>query len=169
MAASRQRPRRTRGTGALILRADGRWIARVSIGTIDGKRRSMERWAPDEDRARDALRELLDIVGAGVDPGDPKTTLDAYLRSWLVHVKATMSAATYASYRGHVENHISPLLGGAIVRKLAPRDIRRLIRDRQAAGLASAYRLQQAADGRQANCLRIGKSQVDRSQVFHLP
>ena len=134
--AGKQRPRRAPGSGAIIHRSDGKWVARVSLGVVDGRRRSMERWAPDEDRARDALAELLAIVGAGVDPGDPKTTLDAYLRDWLVHVKATKSASTYVAYKGHVDNHISPLLGGMVVRKIRPADVRRLVRDRTDAGLS---------------------------------
>lgn len=71
--------------------------------------------------------------------GSPSSaTLDEYLHGWLNEHAPNVGATTLTSYRGHVERHISPLLGGIIVARLQPADVRRLISDRLAAGLSPA-------------------------------
>lgn len=54
-------------------------------------------------------------------------TLDAYLASWTEVHGPRVRASTLRSYRGHIKNHIAPLLGGILVAKLRPSDVRRLI------------------------------------------
>lgn len=70
-----------------------------------------------------------------------------------------VSPATMVSYSGHVERHISPLLGGIMVARLQPSDVRRLIADRLRAGLSAA------TVGRIVTTLRIalGQAVKDRS------
>ena len=53
-------------------------------------------------------------------------TLDEYLTEWLKAHGPSVRASTLTSYRGHVHRHISPLLGGIIVARLRPADVRRL-------------------------------------------
>lgn len=128
--------RRRRGTGSVFRAADGTWVARISLGVVDGRRLRRERRARDEAAARAALDELLAASGRGADPADPRTTLDAYLADWLVHVRATNRAVTWIAYRTIVRRHISPVLGGIPVTRLRPSDVRALIRDRLGAGLS---------------------------------
>jgi integrase len=67
-------------------------------------------------------------------------------------------ASTLVSYQGHVERHISPLLGGIVVARLQPSDVRRLIADRLAAGLSPA------SVGRIVTTLRIALNQAVRDR-----
>lgn len=117
-------------------RADGAWIARVSLGVIDGRRVRHKVRAPTERAARAELERLQRAYSAG---GDPATmTLDAYLADWLAGVRPTVRASTHTSYAGHVRLHISPLLGGILVARLRPADVRRLIAHLLAARLSPA-------------------------------
>jgi integrase len=55
-------------------------------------------------------------------------TLDAYFTRWLDDTRGTVRYSTWVSYEGHYRLHISPLLGGMIVGRIRPDDVRRLIR-----------------------------------------
>lgn len=117
-------------------KADRRWIARYPLGVVRGKRLDKRVKCRTEDEAIDELAKLRRLYGAGGAPSDD--TLDAYLAGWLpVHARG-IRASTLRSYRGHVDHHIGPLLGGIPLRKLAPRDVRRLVAELERKQLAPA-------------------------------
>lgn len=123
------RRRRHRGTGTVYRdRTLKRWIARWPLG--HGKYRKVS--APNEPAALQALEQMRREFGTYSDP--VAGSLDDYLLEWLRHLR--VSQATQVSYTGHVQNHISPLLGAIPVARLTHRDVRRLITDRLDAGLS---------------------------------
>lgn len=123
--------RRHRGAGSVFYsKADGAWIARVSLGVVDGKRIGRKVRAATELGARQELERLQRAYAAGSAPASQ--TLDEYLNEWLESHRR-VQPSTLRSYRDHVEKHISPLLGGIPVAKLRPSDVERLIRDRERA------------------------------------
>lgn len=118
--------RRRRGAGSVFYdHAERAWVARVSLGTRNGKRIRHKERAPSEKLARAALERLQRSYGPATEAAT--MTLDAYLEGWLGTHGPNVRRSTLRSYRGHVANHISPLLGGIIVAKLRPADVRRLI------------------------------------------
>lgn len=129
--------RRRRGEGSVLYDRTARvWIARVSLGVSGGKRVRHKAQAPTRKLAERELERLLLAYGAG---GDPATeTLDEYLAGWLVSHGRSVRPSTLTSYRGHVDNHISPLLGGIRVAKLRPADVRRLVDELERKGLSPA-------------------------------
>lgn len=129
--------RRKRGEGSVFYDAtNGVWVARVSLGMRNGKRVGKKVVAHSKREAEQERERLLRAFSQG---GDPATmTLDAYLGDWLRTVQPSIAPGTFDSYSNHVRLHISPLLGGIIVAKLRPDDVRRLVRDRIAAGKAPA-------------------------------
>ena len=130
--------RRRRGEGALFQRSNGLWVARVSLGVRNGKRRQRELHARTEDEAEALLREMRRRAGMGLDPAAGRQLLEAYLAEWLAAVRPTVRPGTHRSYQGHVALHIAPVLGGIQVGRLMPSDVRYLIDDRLAAGLSPA-------------------------------
>lgn len=117
-------------------RAAGGWVAVVSLGFRDGRRVRHKARAATERGARLELERLLRLYGSG---GDPATmTLDQYLGDWITTHEPSIRASTARSYRDHIRLHIAPLLGGIMVAKLGPRDVRRLIADRLDAGKSPA-------------------------------
>ncbi|PZR64181.1 MAG: hypothetical protein DLM71_03055 [Chloroflexi bacterium] len=129
------RRRRRRGEGS-IYRSDGSWIARYPLGTINGRRASKRVRCASEREALAELERLRRAYGAGAEPAGG--TLDAYLDGWLRAHGRSVRRSTLTSYRGHVELHIGPLLGGIGLARLRPSDVRRLVdqleRKRLAAG-----------------------------------
>lgn len=119
--------RRRRGEGSVFYdHTTGRWVARLSLGVVDGKRRGQKRSATTEAGARRALEELRRKHAAGAPVGE---TLGQYLDRWLGTLRRPV-ASTVRSYRDHVENHIVPLLGGIPLADLRAADVERLIDDR---------------------------------------
>ena len=153
----RQRGKRGKGTVYQDVAA-GCWVAQVSLGVRDGKRIRRKVRAASEDEARVELERLRRAYSAGADPA--KGTLDHYLADWLASHRHVVRASTMTSYRGHVELHISPLLGGISVARLRPSDVRRLIEDRLAAGLSPA------TVGRIITTLRIALNQGVRDRTL---
>lgn len=129
--------RRRRGDGSIFYsHAERVWIARVSLGVHDGKRIRRKIRAATEYEARAELEQLQRVYARGGDPA--RLTLDAYLVDWLKGHGPSVRPSTLKSYRGHVDHHIRPLLGGILLVKLKPSDVRRLVADRLAAGLSPA-------------------------------
>jgi integrase len=129
--------RARRGGGSVFYsKADRRWIARYPLGVVDGRRLAKRVKCRTEDEAIDELEKLQRLYGAG---GRPSTeTLDEYLAGWLPGHARSIRPSTVRSYRGHIKTHIGPLLGGIPVRKLAPRDVRRLVAELERKRLAPA-------------------------------
>lgn len=86
-------------------RPDGKWVAIISIGSYDARRR-IKRVRDSEPAAREALRRLrAENFGACVDDERPPT-LRALLERWLADTKPRVRAATWATYELTVRIHI---------------------------------------------------------------
>jgi len=126
-----------RGDGTVYWsKADHRWIARYPLGVVDGRRIAKRVKCRTQDEADDELADLRRLYGAGGTPSSQ--TVDDYLEAWFVGHARSIRASTRRSYRGHIDNHISPLLGGILLRKLAPRDVRRLVTELERKHLSAA-------------------------------
>lgn len=126
--------RRRRGEGSVFYdHAGGVWVARISLGVIDGKRRGRKVTAHSERAARAELERLQrERTGA-----DATTTLSRYLTDWLPAHARSIRPSTRQSYEGHIRLHIDPLLGGIPLHRLGPSDVRRLITDLERKGLSA--------------------------------
>lgn len=125
--------RRARGSGsAFYSEYDQCWVALVSLGTRNGKRvRKKARAATQRGAEVEAERIRREYQSGGAAM---TMTLDAYMDDWLRDHALTVRPETVRSYQGHVDHHISPLLGGIRVEKLTSDDVRRLIRSVLAKG-----------------------------------
>ena len=127
--------RARRGSGSTFHAKDGYWYASWSR-MVAGKRTRVRVRTHSPEDAELELDKLRRAYGAGADPAT--MTLDIYLEAWLLDHGPSVRATTLKSYRGHVRDHIRPLLGGIVVNRLRPADVRRLIADRLAAGKSPA-------------------------------
>ena len=127
--------RARRGSGSVFHARDGYWYASWSR-VVDGKRVKARVRTHTPEAAELELDKLRRAYGAGADPAT--MTLDVYLEAWLLDHSPSVRKSTAKSYRGHVRDHIRPLLGGIVVNRLRPADVRRLIADRLAAGKSPA-------------------------------
>lgn len=118
--------RRGWGTGSVFHdRTTGKWVARISLGVVDGKRVQHKLTAPTKKAAEAKLDRLQRTYGAGGDAA--LMSLDEYLYGWLETHRQSIAESTAVSYEGHIRKHVSPFLGGIRVIDLRPDDVRRLI------------------------------------------
>lgn len=133
VGVARRRGRRGEGS---VYRSQGSWIASFPLGTSGGKRRSKRARFKSEQAALAELEQLRRTYGAG---GEPITgTLGEYLADWIRGHARNVRPRTAEKYRGHIEGHIDPLLGGIPVSQLRPADVRRLIDQLDRRGLQAA-------------------------------
>jgi integrase len=129
--------RRRRGEGTVFYsHAERAWVARVSLGSRDGKRVRRKVRASTELGARQKLEALQRAHRAGAAP--PTQPLDRYLAEWLP-AQLHLRPSTRATYEIHIRLYIAPLLGGIPLGELHPRDVRRLVTDLQRRGKSPGY------------------------------
>ena len=116
----------------MFCRADGTWVARVSLGMVGGRRIRRERKGF---RSRAAAEIALASMRGTADLDD-RTPLAEYLDAWLAGVTPTLAPRSVTAYGDDIRLHIDPLLGGVPIGRLRPLHVRDLIADRLAAGLA---------------------------------
>lgn len=122
------RRRGRRGEGSVTRIKVGRktrYVARWSR-TVDGKR---ERDSKTFDFEADARWWLRQAKRTGKAPGLDET-VEGYLLRWLDNLP-DVTDSTRTSYRGHIEDHIVPVIGHLRVADLTPRHVDELRQDRE--------------------------------------
>lgn len=101
------------GEGSIHQRPDGRWCARLSLGTdTQGKRIRKAVYGKTRKEVADKLAELIRQFKRSGTAIANKDSLGAYLDSWLADdVKLNRTPKTYEEYEGTVRLYIKPLIG----------------------------------------------------------
>lgn len=120
--------RRKHGEGGISQRADGLWVASVSLGTRpDGTRNRKTVYGATRDEAAAKLRELKGVVADPVVANLTNETFGQYLDRWLAARRPSLKPNTYACYDNTVRNHIVPALGSVPLRDLAAGHVQHLL------------------------------------------
>lgn len=106
-------------------RCQGRWVAAVDLGLINGKRRRVYAYGATEKEALAAKKRLIAEKDAGRLADD--CTLSAWLDHWVKLIAPEKaSPTTVANYAGHIRHYITPQLGRIRLSQLRPDDVRKL-------------------------------------------
>ena len=125
------------GAGSIVLRSDGRWMARYSTEDPEtGRTVRKALYGRTEQEARGKLITALSQreLGTLVVRRGRTLTVRNYLERWLATKQARPK--TVHRYRELLEGHVIPTLGGIPLPKLDPRHVDRLLAMKQSAGLA---------------------------------
>jgi integrase len=125
-----ERNRKMRGT--LKQRSKGSWTLILDLGyqvdPVTGTSKRKQKWMTIRGTRKEAERKLTKYVhdanhGEFVEPSD--LTLGAWLIEWLAKTitPPLRAQGTYDSYKGIIETHIVPALGGTRVQALKPIDV----------------------------------------------
>ncbi len=136
------RSRRGRGEGSIYQRADGTWCATYSAGyAANGKRirRTVFGTTKEDVSKKLAKATAARLNGSYVQPN--RTRLAAFLDRWLEDAaRPSIRPTTYASYKGILNNHIGPRLGGTSLCVLSPAHIQGLYADMERDGVGPRVR-----------------------------
>jgi integrase len=123
--------RRTKGTGSIFRRQDGRWSGHVDLGWSDGRLQRKVVYGSSRREVEGRLRAFADSVASGTPPPSRSPRLDQFLNQWLEAVKPAIRHSTYLSYEGAVRLHIVPEIGPLTLEKLSVEHVSRLIAQKQ--------------------------------------
>jgi integrase len=163
------RKRRGRGEGSVYQRADGVWIASVSLGyDAEGKRQQLVASGATKAEALDKLGEVKGKLKNGVCFDGERLTVEHYLGQWLQVVKPTVEPATYEPYRRHClrlktteaknkrRGHKGTKSAECIAKHLGPIKLAKLCR----AHVEQFYAALLAASVSPAQCRKIGTTRT---------
>jgi integrase len=106
------RKRRGNNEGSVCQRADGKWMAVVSVRQAGGKRRRLTRFGKSKSHALVKLGELLDEQRGKTAFVAKDATVEEFLASWLAtEIVGQREDSTIYVYRHIVETHIVPGIG----------------------------------------------------------
>lgn len=125
--------RRGNNEGTIAKRADGRWVAAVSLS--DGRRK----WLYGKTRAEVGVKltTTLKVSQDNLPLPPERETVEAFLKRWLVDVaKPAVRPSTYASYEALVRLHLVPGLGKIPLARLSPQHVQTLLNQKRDKGLS---------------------------------
>ena len=124
--------KRGNNEGSIRQRPDGRWEARVTIGTNPGtgkpERRSI--YGKTQAEVRKQMTQILNALDNGTYQRPDKITVSKWMEEWLDTFCANkVKPLTLASYRGIIKNHINPRIGSLELQSVRGLHIQRLYND----------------------------------------
>lgn len=111
---ARKATRNAQGAGSIRQRSNGRWEARVTIGTNPGTGKPIRRsiYGETQKEVRQKMTAVLRELDKGTYQTPSKITVGQWMDEWLTTFCANkVKPLTYQSYAGLIKNHIRPSLG----------------------------------------------------------
>jgi integrase len=119
--------------GSIYPRADGRWVAAISLG--DGRRAT--RYAKSRAEAKVRLAELQRLKESQAVEGS-RLTLSQFLVRWLDDVRPRLAPATWKKHESICRVHLVPVVGHRRLSELSVHDVTRLVDERGPLGVLDA-------------------------------
>src|SRR5215831_9171125 len=110
--------RRGNNEGSISLRADGLWMARITVA--DGERKCF--YGKTRAEAANKMRDALHDLGKGIPLLDERQTVRDYLTTWYDSMKAQIRISSYRRYGDYVK-HLLPGIGRYSLAKLSPQHL----------------------------------------------
>ena len=126
--------KRGNGEGSIYRRADGRWVASVSVD--QGRRKYF--YAQTRHEVGRKLATAIKARQDGLPLVPERQTVANYLQHWLETAKPTVRPRTFVRYEEYVRLHAIPELGRLSLARLSPQHLQRLYASRLEAGLSPA-------------------------------
>lgn len=135
-------PRRTRGKGeGTISRrgSDGRWMARIDLGYVNGRRRRKCYYGATRKEVQDKLNDGEHSQRHGVPVPVGRRSVAELMRGWLDTIKPPVKRPrTYEFYELINRLHIEPEIGNIQLAKLDPQTIQAMLARKLRQGLSGA-------------------------------
>jgi hypothetical protein len=129
--------RRANGEGSITQLPDGRWMARLDCGWVDGKRRRQALFGRTRQEAARKLDQAITERERGAPIAFERQTVGQYLERWLdASARSRVRPSTYTSYRSYVHRHLIPGVGTRQLAKLMPQEVQAFLNTKLSAGLS---------------------------------
>lgn len=131
---SAKKPNRTPGTGSLYRRADGRWVADITLGwrisPTTGKRERIHetKYFKSEPEAEAWLSQANYEKKQGGRIAPDRITVAQFLSEWLESiVRPTKAQRTHEGYSSTIRTHVIPAIGHVPLQKLTSQQVQAML------------------------------------------
>lgn len=118
-------------SGTIRQRRDGRWEARVTVGTNPGTGKPVRKsiYGATQKDVRQKMQKMLVEVDQGIYTPPSKLTVKQWCEMWLEEYNGDVKSTTLARYRSDFNNHILPALGAVRLSALTPSAVQKFYND----------------------------------------
>ncbi len=125
--------------GSIRQRPDGRWEARVTIGTNPGTGKPIRRslYGDTQKEVRQKMTAVLRDLDNGTYQAPNKITVSEWMNQWLTTFCANkIKPLTYISYETAIRNHINPAIGAMELQAVRGTHVQGIYNKMTSAGLS---------------------------------
>ena len=126
--------KRGNSEGSITKRADGRWMARITLE--GGERKTF--YAKTRQEAARRLAQAIRDRDTGLPIVGERQTLEQYFNTWLTDIRPTIRPRSWTRYEEMARLHLLPTLGGVVLSRLTSQQLQALYSAKLAEGLAPA-------------------------------
>lgn len=124
--------RNANGSGSIRQRSNGKWEARVTIGTNPGTGKPIRRsiYGNTQKEVRQKMTAIIRELDKGTYQEPSKMTVSEWMDEWLTTFCAnSVKPLTYSSYAGIIKNHIKPSIGFITLQSIKGTHVQKLYND----------------------------------------
>jgi integrase len=126
--------KRGNSEGSIVKRADGRWMARITLE--GGVRKTF--YAKTRQEAARRLAAAIRDRDTGIPIVGERQTVEQYFSSWLSDIRPTIRPRSWVRYEELVRLHVLPSLGSMVLSRLTAQQLQTLYSTKLAEGFAPA-------------------------------
>lgn len=133
MPRKRTGSKRGNGEGTVFRRADGRWVAKLTLQ--DGKRK--EFYARTREAVVQKMEDAKSTIRSGRSLPSDRMTVANYIKIWLNIKREVVRHKTYSNWESLLRLHVSPRVGQIQIARLTAMQLQALYFDLRDSGLSS--------------------------------
>ena len=125
----RKNSRAAAGAGSIRQRPDGRWEARITVGTDSGTGKPIRRSIYGDTQAivRKQMNAIIREIDNGTYQAPNKITVSQWMEEWITDFCTNrVKPTTIASYSAVIKNHINPAIGAMEIQAVRGTHIQRI-------------------------------------------
>jgi integrase len=117
--------KRGQNEGSIYKRDDGRWVAVLSLGYVNGKRKRKSIYGDTRKEVQEQLTAALRDQQQNLPIVNEKMTVEQFMRKWLDEVvqPPRRRIRTYHLYNENTRLYINPMLGKIALARLTPLEV----------------------------------------------
>jgi integrase len=129
--------KRGHNEGSIYKRHDGRWVATMTVGYENGRRKRKSYYGETRKEVQDQLTRALRAQQQGLPVTNERQTVEQFFSSWLAMIKPTLRASAWQRYEEIARLHLLPDLGKHSLTKLSAQQLNHLYAQKLDGGLSA--------------------------------
>ena len=149
--------RRSNGEGNIRKRKDGRWEGRYTVGRdpVSGKQVFKNVLGKTQAEVKEKMKLTIEKNKKVDFRQTGKYTVTQWMDEWFENVcKLKIRPSSHQTYRGYIDNHITPYIGNLLIEKLSTMELQKLYRKLMTKGRVERIESEHQPKGLSAKTVR---------------